>query len=123
MTDSFALSRPGMDSIKAVLVDAKLGDRIESDPVIVGVVEPSGQQIEIWNTLQSDPNLGYFIQAGGPKGHPTAPKSRQLVKTLERIATADSGGPYTTPIQAALAKYHASVEAVKPKQPDTGREP
>ena len=123
VTDSYALSRPGVYSIKAVLEDAKLGERIESDPVIVGVVEPSGQQIEIWNTLQGDPDLGYFIQSGGPKGHPTGRKSLQLVTTLERIATADSGGPYTAPIQAALAQYRASVEELKRKRPEAGRQP
>jgi len=123
VSSPYALARPGIYSIKAVLYDARFEDRIESEPVVIGVVEPSGEEIEIWNQLQGDPELGYFIQTGGPRGHPTAPRSLQLATTLERIVDAHPGGRYTAAIQSALAQYRTSVELLRQQRRSPGNQP
>ena len=36
----------------------------------ITVSEPTGVDRDVWEVLKADPEYGYFIQSGGPKGNP-----------------------------------------------------
>jgi hypothetical protein len=110
IANDYAFPKAGTYYVKAVLYDATFADQIESEPVVVTVVEPQGPDQEVWKLLVSEPELGYFIQTGRPRGHPREPRSLQLVETLEGIVARHPIGSYAADIQSALARYWSSVE-------------
>jgi hypothetical protein len=48
-------------------------------PTEIHVGQPQGADRAAWAVLKNDSEYGYFIQAGGPKGHPAAPRSQQII--------------------------------------------
>jgi hypothetical protein len=111
----YALAQPGTYRLKAVLQDAG-GGALESGVLEIDIREPQGIDRSIWEVLREDPELGYFVQSGGPNGPPETPRSRQLEATLERLAGAFPEGRQAEGIRAGLAEYRALLEELRSGQ-------
>lgn len=113
LNTEYALNKSGIYRIKAVLYDSQLENKIESEPIQITVSEPRGFELEVWNLLKGDPEYGYFIQTGSPKGHPEAAKTRQLVTGLEKIVKSYPQSRYAENIRPSLSKYNSTLEVLK----------
>jgi hypothetical protein len=113
----YAVAAPGRYRIKAVLHVAESGARIESAPISVGVDEPEGDDLRVWNEIKDDATYGYFIQTGDIKAHPNSPKAKRVVEKLDYLVTSYPDSRYTAHIRSSLAKFRAIVteESVRSK--------
>lgn len=111
----YAFAQPGTYRLKAVLQDAK-GSALESGVLEIDIREPQGADRSIWEVLREDPELGYFVQEGGPNGPPETPRSQQLEATLERLAGSFPEGRQAEGIRAGLAEYRALLEELRASQ-------
>jgi hypothetical protein len=111
----YALIRPGIYRIKAVLYDSQFENKIESEPIQISVSEPRGDDLEVWNVIKADPEYGYFIQTGSPKSHPEAAKSKQLVQVLEKVVNSHPQSRYAETIRPSLSKYNSTLEVLRKK--------
>ena len=109
----YALGTPGRYRIKARLYGHRFVNYIESAPIEITVSEPTGIDREVWEVLKTDPEYGYFIQSGGPKGHPTTPRNVQMMETLEKIANDQPLSRYTEGINQSLSKHRAVLEDLR----------
>ena len=103
--DGYALTRPGRYRLKALLHGNGFEESIESQATEIHVGQPQGADRAAWAVLKNDSEYGYFIQAGGPKGHPAAPRSQQIIAVLERVFGDYPESRYAEPVGVALAKY------------------
>ncbi len=87
----YAFAQPGTYRLKAVLQTE--GGTVESGVVEIDIREPQGVDRSTWEVLREDPELGFFIQSGGPNGPPETPRSRQLEATLREAGRLVPGGP------------------------------
>ena len=110
LDEGYALPAAGRYRIKAVLHDENGEDVVESQALEITVEEPTGEDREVWSTLRSDPELGYFMQAGGPRGRSSELRRQQLVTTLERLATYHPGSRYTEILRERLVRYQDLVD-------------
>ena len=111
----YAFARPGAYRLKAALQTE--GDTVESGALELDIREPQGVDRSIWKALREEPELGYFIQSGGPKGPPETPRGRHLEATLERLAGSFPEGRQAEGIRAGLAEYRALLEELRANQP------
>jgi hypothetical protein len=111
LNDGYALPVAGRYRIKAVLSDEH-GDVVESQPLDISVEEPTGEDREVWNALRADPELGYFVQAGGPRGRLSELRKQQLVTTLERLVTYHPASRYAEVLRERLARYQDLVDVL-----------
>lgn len=107
----YAFARPGVYRLKAILQTE--GGTLESEVLEIDIREPQGVDHSIWEVLREDPELGYFVQSGGPKGPPETPRSQQLEATLGRLVASFPEGRQTEGIRAGLAEYLALLEALR----------
>lgn len=112
LNEGYALPVPGRYHIKAVLFDGAGNGLVESLPFEITVEEPTGEDREVWNELRSDPELGYFMQAGGPRGRSSELRKQQLVTRLERLVAYHPGSRYTELLRERLARYQDLVDAL-----------
>jgi hypothetical protein len=110
LTEGYALPVPGRYRIKAVLFDERGDEVVESQPIEIAVEEPTGEDREVWGVLRSDPELGYFVQAGAPRGRSSDVRKQQLVTTLERLVAYHPGSRYAEVLRERLARYHDLVD-------------
>lgn len=110
----YAFARPSAYRLKAVLQTE--GGTVESGVLEIDIREPQGVDRSIWEVLREDPELGYFIQSGGPKGPPETPRSQQLEATLERLVGSFPEGRQAEGIRAGLAEYRALLEELRSNQ-------
>jgi hypothetical protein len=113
LEEGYALATPGRYQIKAVLYGHAFADKVESRPVVVAVSEPGGADKDVWSALEADPELGYFIQAAGPRGDPAAPRSTKLPETLEKIMSDYPSSRYADAIRRSVSEYRAVVEDLR----------
>jgi hypothetical protein len=113
---AYALGEPGTYRIKAVLYDADFSLKIESEPVQVKVEEPRGADRTVWSELKTNPEYGYFIQTGNPRGNPTSAHSRALVESLEKLAEAHPDSRHAERIRSSLAHHRQTLEKLKSKK-------
>lgn len=109
----YAFPLPGRYRIKALFHDHRFVHSIESAPIEIAVGEPAGVDRDVWEVLKTDPDYGYFIQSGGPKGHPTAPRNIKMVETLEKIANDQPMSRYTEAINRTLSNHRAVIEDLR----------
>jgi hypothetical protein len=110
LADGYALPVPGQYRIKAVLHGAAGDDAIESEPVEVAVEEPAGEDREVWNVLRSDPELGYFMQAGGPRSRSSELRRQHLVSVLERLMTHYPASRHAEILRERLSRHQDLVD-------------
>jgi hypothetical protein len=110
LDEGYALPVAGRYRIKALLYGENGDEVVESEPVEIAIEEPTGEDREVWNALRSDPELGYFVQAGGPRGRSSELRRQQLVSTLERLVTYHPGSRYTEVLRERLARYQDVVD-------------
>jgi hypothetical protein len=111
----YALARPGTYRIKAVLSVSRSANLVESSPIQIQVSEPRGVDLQVWNVLRNDADYGYFLHTGGPNGHPTSARTRQIVQTLEGIVTSYPTSTYAANIRQSLSSYRASLDRLRRK--------
>jgi hypothetical protein len=114
----YAFARPGTYRLKAVLQTE--GGRLESEVLEIDIREPQGADRSVWEVLRKDPELGYFMQTGGPKGPPETPRSRHLEATLARLAGSFPESRQVESIRAGLAGYRTLLEALRASQMPDG---
>jgi hypothetical protein len=109
----FAFLAGGAYQMKARLYSLDFSEYIESQPIGIVVNEPQGTDRQVWNVLSRDPDFAYFLQAGGPKGHPSSQKSVALVSTLDALLDAYPTSRYAAAMKRALATNNARVEEAR----------
>lgn len=109
----YALAMPGRYRIKARLYDERFADSIASAPIDITVDEPDGIDRDVWAVLKENPDFGYFIQSGGPHGHPTAPENVRMVETLEELANEQPLGRYAEVIRRSLDIHRELVDDLR----------
>jgi hypothetical protein len=103
----YALPKPGMYFIKAILSDDKLTNKIESEPISVIIEEPQGVDLEVWNKIKDDGNFALFMQTGELKERQEGPKTKQIVASLSEIERSFPTTRYISKIRSGLAKQRA----------------
>ena len=86
---------------------------VESAPIEITVDEPAGADREVWTVLKTDPDYGYFIQSGGPRGHPAEARNVEMMETLETLASEQPLSRYSEAIRRSLGKHRAVIEELR----------
>jgi hypothetical protein len=110
----YPLGEPGTYSLKAVFRGGPYSEEaIESEPVIVTVRQPAGQELEAWNVLRADPRLGFVLQTGMLPGAPTAAEENQVQDTLGSLISRYPDTVYYAEMEAALARLRAHLQKLR----------
>lgn len=113
ITTNYALTRPGRYFIKTILYDAEYQSTIESRPVEIVVKQPEGDDQVVWDILRGNPQCGYFIQTGGPRGRRKDPKTEAMVEMLEDLVVRYPSSRHAKGIRPALLRHYSAIERRK----------
>ena len=105
----YALPAPGTYRVKAALHVGESAPAVESEPALVKVESPRGDDREVWSRIKGDAAFGYFIQSGDLPAHPDSPEARRVIETLESLATSRPGSRHARHIRAGLDKFRAEL--------------
>lgn len=108
LDEGYALPSAGRYRIRAVMHGGNAS--IWSEPIEIVVEQPTGEDAEVWNTLRSDPELGYFMQTGGPRGRSSAARRQQLISTVAQLVTYHPGSRYSEVLRERLSRYQDLVD-------------
>jgi hypothetical protein len=103
----YALMKEGTYRIKAVVVAGEA--KLESQPVTIRVHKPKGADLQVWNVLQANPELGYFIQLGTPRTYQRPGEGSELVKELSDLTVAYPDSRQMGDIRASLTRYKEAL--------------
>lgn len=107
LTD-YAFDKPGIYSIKAVLIiPGETQTRIESAPVQIVIEEPTGEDLKVWNRIKDNGEIGYFIQEGTVRS-PNPEERDTIVNQVEQLIDEYPTSSLTTQIRQSLDKFRAS---------------
>lgn len=80
----FAFGEIGHYWVKAVFDDR--GEKIESQPVYIEVVEPAGSDAAVWSAVKDDPALVYLMHTGDLPLRPETTKFSAMIEKARSIA-------------------------------------
>ena len=100
--------------LKAVYRSSISNQRMESDPVQVFVIDPSGDDLEVWRAMRTNPRLGYLLQTGVLVGAPPAEED-EAVATLEVLLSRYPTSAYARQIGPGLQKFRVFVQRQRSK--------
>jgi hypothetical protein len=63
--------------------------------------------------LRDDPQCGYFIQMGEPRGRAEDPAAKTIAQTLEGLVEQYPSSKSAGQIRSALLKHYAALERAK----------
>lgn len=109
----YVFDRPGLYRLKAVVDLGDAREEVGSDPVHLNIRRPQGADLEVWNVLKEDAELGHFLQAGTPKGDPLSERSLALAETLASLANSHPDSRLALEIRSSLARYRSTVELLR----------
>jgi hypothetical protein len=112
LDSEYAFVRRGTYRIKVVVSGVGLSDKVESKPVQIQVAEPVGDDLQVWNILRSDAELGYFLQTGNPKGASNSAKSYKQIKVLESLIGSYPKSRQVNDIRLSLESYRSTLQKI-----------
>lgn len=108
LTD-YAFPEAGTYLIKAVscLIDGIKGCSIpiESKPLQITVVEPIGEDLEVWKKLKNNPKFGLFLQTNG---NSLREEDKLVIDEIKSLVETYPNSRYAQPLQQSLEKFKAS---------------
>jgi hypothetical protein len=110
LDEGYGLAVAGRYQIKAVFYGAGFEETIESKPVEIRVEEPQGRDLEVWNLLRGDHEIGYFIQAGSPGARSSAARRQRLIDVLEKLVTHYPEGRHAERLRDQLSNYRELID-------------
>lgn len=106
---NYVLSRPGFYFVKAILLDPKTREVVESTPIRIVAEMPQGDDLEVWNKIKSRRDYAYFIQTGSLGGS-TEEATKKVVEQLERIVRLHPTSKYAEQMRKSLNEHRAVVD-------------
>lgn len=111
LTD-YAFTKAGTYFIKAISIISKDGnsEKIESEPIKIIIIEPIGEDLEVWNKIKENGDIGYFLQEGDiARGSYYKPEEREkFLKEVDQILIDYPNSFYAEPLRQSLAKFQAN---------------
>lgn len=108
LTD-YVFPKPGVYYIKAVysvyFIDGQ--DKyvqIDSKPIQVTIEKPEGEDLEVWNQIKDNGEIGFFLQEGDFR-NPYDEKSKELKQKIEQIVIQHPNSIYADFFQRKLEKF------------------
>ena len=104
-------SEPGDYFLKAVSFVAQDLEgietlEIESQPVLISIVEPKFEELETWNVIKNEPELGFFIQHGRFSDRVRSKEKREnLMKEVTKRIGNRPDGFYAKHFKKAYEKF------------------
>jgi len=107
---NYAFPKAGTYYVKAVLIiPGETMAKIESQPIPITVNDSLGDDLEIWNLIKDDGDVGYFMQYGSVRNpHLSAEARAEFEVRMEQIAVKFPSGVHAERIRQSLAKYEAA---------------
>jgi hypothetical protein len=116
--DEYALAETGSVLLKAVYHERYSGNRLESDPVQIYVREATGEDAEVWNTLRTNPELGYLLQTGLLPGAAPQAEEDQAATVLEDLLARHPTSTYAGYISRGLQRFRNFVQTQRNRSPN-----
>ena len=99
---------------------------IESEPIKITITEPVEEDLEVWNKIKDDDDIGYFLQEGDFKVPIYMTKEREnLRQKVEQLLINYPNSFYAKPFKQNLEKFQADgekrkafAEKIKANQPN-----
>lgn len=110
---AYLFETSGTYQVKAVVDLGEEWGRLESAPATLRILPPQGPDLEVWKVLRGDAELGYFLQTGGPKGHPRSDRSRAQAAVLLGLAEQYPEARHTAEICRSLEHYWATLHTLE----------
>jgi len=84
--------------------------QVESEPVLISITEPEGDDLKVWNLMKINSDLGYFVQTGDlirGKYYLTEERAKFLSE-VEQIIEQYPYSPYAESLRQSMAKFQAN---------------
>ena len=114
----YALSETGSFLLKVVYYDQFSEDRIESDPVQIYIREATGEDAEVWNTLRTNPKLGYLLQTGLLPGAAPPAEEDEAATVLQDLLVRHPASAYAGHISRGLQRFQNFVKTQRSRSPN-----
>jgi hypothetical protein len=83
---------------------------VDSSPIEITITDPAADDLEVWNLLKRNGNIGYFLQVGDvPRTFQYKTEEREsLLKEIDSILKEYPNNFYSTSLRQSLEKFRAS---------------
>lgn len=83
---------------------------VDSDPIEITITEPTADDLQVWNLLKRNGNIGYFLQAGDiPRTFQYKTEEREvLLKEIDSLLKEYPNSFYAASLRQSLDKFRAS---------------
>ena len=105
---NYVLTKPGYYFVKAILLDPKSDNIIESSPVRSFADRPQGDDLDVWNKIKDRRDYAFFIQTGSV-GNVGDQHSKKVANDLQEIVTLHPTNKYADKIRKSLNEYREVV--------------
>jgi hypothetical protein len=86
---------------------------IESEPIEIIVNKPTGNDLEVWEIMKENPEVGLFIQSAGGAFGTNPEKDKQTVEKVGQILNQYPDSFYAQSLRQSLDKFKANEEKRK----------
>jgi hypothetical protein len=106
ISTEYAFPEPGTYFIKAVSSIQQNGSEVEFDPVRITIVNPEGEDLDVWNKIKGNREIFFLIQIGT---FDTSDENRkqQLIASVEQILIEHPSSVYSGYLRTNLDKFKA----------------
>lgn len=106
VTTSNLFPMPGIYYIKAILKDytRERRETLESAPIQINILQPKGDDLQIWNTIKDNPQFAFFLQESVI--HEDLETEKYMIQTLEDLTQTYPKGKLASQIRRALDKFY-----------------
>jgi len=108
MTD-YAFLKSGVYFIKAFLIiPGQHLEKMEIKPLQIVINEPKGEDLEVWNKIKNEGEVGYFIQHGSVRTD-----KEKVLQSVEKILQEYADSYLTDGLTQKLEKFHSGEQRRK----------
>lgn len=106
ITTEYAFQETGIYFIKGVSYFGEDATPIESEPIRIEIIEPRGEDLEVWKQIKRNREIAGLMQYGVlDTGEAT--KKQRLISKIEEILSAHPGSTYSSYLRPNLEKFKA----------------
>ena len=118
LLSNYAFTKPGSYWISAeyTIQPSGGGDLVvlQSQPICINVLEPSGEDLEVWNDIKGDGNFALLLHEGAVAiPDYKADERAAFQKRVDRLIANHPNSSYTEMLRQSLAKLRAHDEKVE----------
>jgi hypothetical protein len=107
----YAFPKAGVYFIKAVIY-IKKGEKyvlIESNQIKISVIEPQGEELEVWNKIKENGQFAHFLQEGDlTRGYHSPEERAKFQAEVEDIINQYPNSFYANSLRQSLLKFQAN---------------